>query len=158
MKLVREEIKEGFASHDSAVNEKFADLEEAERVHDVHVGGLEFVAAAAFTEWKPEVDASITSVKLELSKLNSFGRNAKGFEVSKIGVLPSMSAFELAPVGFHADGSYMHHVDTHHQDYGFGKLYTQTHDPVKGTVNNPLPHCSFRCILSSVRVASPSDP
>jgi hypothetical protein len=54
-----------------------ADLERAGRV-----AGLEEVAAA-FSAWKPEVEASLTSVKLEVSKLNSFARDAKNPEATQ---------------------------------------------------------------------------
>jgi hypothetical protein len=43
----------------------------------------------SFDVWKPEVDSSLSSVKLKLSKLNSFfDRDAKSGNCAKPGVLP----------------------------------------------------------------------
>jgi hypothetical protein len=89
----------------------------------------------AFTSWKPEVDASLTSVKLELSKLNSFfDQDARDANTTKPGVLPFGSANQCSSAEVPTDGPNGHHVHNINRDCGFGQVFTQTHDPVKGTV------------------------
>jgi hypothetical protein len=75
MKQVYEEICDGFMTHESIVNNRLFEFEQADRRRDEWVASLESTAATfdkSFREWKPKVDSSLTSVKLELSKLNSF--------------------------------------------------------------------------------------
>jgi hypothetical protein len=54
------------------------------------VAALETAVASfdnSFATWKPEVDASLNSAKLELYKLNTyFDRDAKGANTSKSGM------------------------------------------------------------------------
>jgi hypothetical protein len=113
-------------------------------VCDEHVTGLEAVVATfdqSFTTWNAEVEASLTSIKLDLYKLNSFfARDVKNPEAPQSGVLPSVSASKLAILGSSANGPQGHRVDNTHQDCGFGKVYTQTHDLVTGMkFHPPLP-------------------
>jgi hypothetical protein len=96
---------------------------------------------SSFDEWKPQVDDSIHSFKLELSKLNTyFNRDAKESSISKAGVLTIESAQERPIPGSAAAGPMGHCVDNYHRDCGYGKVYTHIHDPVKGTIPHaPLP-------------------
>jgi hypothetical protein len=74
-KQLRAEIKEGFAVHKAAFAKHLDEVAATEHIHDARLTHLEEAATSsdkALTEWRPEVDASIASVKLELSKLNSF--------------------------------------------------------------------------------------
>jgi hypothetical protein len=92
------------------------------------------------------VDSSLTSVKLELSKLNTFfDYDAKSLSTPKPGVLHIGSATAQPSAGIHSNCPNGHHVESNHRDCGFGRVYTQTHDPVMGTVlpsppNPPNPH------------------
>jgi hypothetical protein len=118
-------------------------LEVTDQVCNEHITKLES-AAAVFDKssetWKPQVDESLASVKLELTKLNSFfDRDAKQSANSKPGVLQIESTVERSNAGSHADGPNGHCVDTSHWDYGFGSIYTQIHDSVKGTMLHPPP-------------------
>jgi hypothetical protein len=45
----------------------------------------------------------------------------------------------IDPVGANADGPVGHHVDTSHRDGGFGRVFTQTHITVTGTMLSPIP-------------------
>jgi hypothetical protein len=89
----------------------------------------------------------IHSVKLELMKLNTyFNQEDKDSSNSKPGVLTIVSAHERPLAGSAADGPDGHYLDNHYRDCGFGKAYTQTHDPVNGTLihSSPPPHFSTR--------------
>jgi hypothetical protein len=93
-----------------------------------------------FIDWQPDVKADISSVKLELTKLNTFfNREAKDLDPSKEGILKGGSAPEQSPFASTIDGSNGHHVDQHYRDCGFGSVYTHTHDPVKGMMHQPPP-------------------
>jgi hypothetical protein len=72
---VREEIRGGFTMHESTVNNRFSEFALMDQQREVRVVALESAVAEfdkSFIAWKPEVDSSLTSVKLELSKMNSF--------------------------------------------------------------------------------------
>jgi hypothetical protein len=59
----------------------------------------------AFGEWKPEVNSSLTSIKLELSKLNTFfDRGAKATSTPKPSVLLIGSMVAHPSVNVHSDG------------------------------------------------------
>jgi hypothetical protein len=86
------------------------------------------------------VDSYLASVKLELSKLNSFfDCNAKASSFPKLGFLLIRSASASPSAGVSSDGPNGHHSNTINQDCGYGRVYTQTHDPVKGTLLHPPP-------------------
>jgi hypothetical protein len=86
------------------------------------------------------VDESLASIKLELAKLNSlFDRDTKQSATFEPGVLQIKSATEHSHIGSRADHSNGHRVDTSHRDCGFGSVYTQIHDLIKGTMFHPPP-------------------
>jgi hypothetical protein len=91
IKEVWEEIKRRFTVHFDFVNQRFTRIVVEEKARDECVAALEMAAAAfdnSFATWKPEVEASLGSIKLELAKLNTnFDRDAKGASASKLGVL-----------------------------------------------------------------------
>jgi hypothetical protein len=95
-KQLRTEIKEGFAVHEASFTKRFDEVAVAEHLRDARLTNLEEAAASsdkALAEWRPEVDASIASIKLELSKLNCFfTREAKASSGSKQGILNNGSA------------------------------------------------------------------
>jgi hypothetical protein len=145
LKQVREEIqvmqakmKEGFVVHESFINNRVVEFFATEQQRDERVTMLKSATAEldkSFTTWKPEIESSITSVRLELSKLNSFfDWEAKATSNPSSGVLNIWSASTRSPTGFAADGPAGHHSNTTHWDCGFGSVYTQIHDPFKGTM------------------------
>jgi hypothetical protein len=89
---MRFEMREGFAMHEvifAAHDAKYALAEQQreKRVATLEATVVEF--AESLGEWKPEVDSSLSSVKLELSKLHSFfDRDTKAMNSTKYGVLP----------------------------------------------------------------------
>jgi hypothetical protein len=119
--------------------------------------GLESAAAAfdqSFIEWKLEVEASLNSVKLELSKLNSFfARDIKNPKAPQAGVLPSVLVSDLATPGSHTDDPHGHCIDNTYRDCGFGKVYTQTRDPITSTKFPPPPPANISpCTTIAVQI------
>jgi hypothetical protein len=147
LKQIHEEIKDGFTAHTDLVNKRFAERDIIDQARDDHVAALETTAAVmskSFSEWRPGVDASISSVKLELTKLNIyFNRDVKDSATPQAGVLKGGSAVT-------ADGSIEHRVQNSIRDCGFGHVYTHTHDPITGTTFNPQPPP-----ISSAQIESP---
>jgi hypothetical protein len=121
---VREDICEGFSKHDSIINTGFSEFESSEHQWEKHVVALESAIASfdkCLTEWKSEVDASLTSVKLELSKLNSFfDREAKSSATPKFGVLLIGSTVVPQATAVNTDGPAGHHVESIHRYCGYG--------------------------------------
>jgi hypothetical protein len=75
MKQIHEEIKYGLAAHTDLVNKHFTELEIVEQMRDDHVATLESIASAPnklLSDWKSNVESSISTVKLELAKLNTY--------------------------------------------------------------------------------------
>jgi hypothetical protein len=139
IQVMRVEMKEGFVVHESFVNNRIAEFAVAEEQHEERVAVLETMTTDLST-WKPEIESSITLVKLKLSKLKSFfASDVKNPSTTQAGVLQLKSASEHSPVGFPADGPHGHRVDMNHRASGFGQVYTQIHDPVKGTSCHPPP-------------------
>jgi hypothetical protein len=138
VKKICEEFREGFTVHEVIINSRLDDFSVADKRREEHVATLEEAAAAfdkLFGSWKPEVEASLTTVKLELSKLNSFfARDASSTSQPSPGVLPVGSTATRQLIGPDADGPSGHCVDIFHQDCGFVRVNTQTHDPIKGMI------------------------
>jgi hypothetical protein len=86
MAKLRAEMKECFSKRLNVVTVNG-------KIRDAHVTNLEEVAAAfdkSFTDWWPGVDSSITAIKLELSKLNSyFNRDTMASSSSSLGIYRS---------------------------------------------------------------------
>jgi hypothetical protein len=137
---IRVEIKEGFDAQEASFTKRLDEASTAYQLHDTRVTNLEDTVVTfdkSFSEWRPEVDSSISVVKIELSKLNTyFVREAKVVGVATQGIptnvsAPSSSTATDAPNG--------HSVESSHRDCGFGRVFTQIHDPVKGTMLPPPP-------------------
>jgi len=96
------------------------------------------VATSAFSDWKPRLQASVDDLKLEVNKLHkAWDRVAMDRSGSGPGILEHpLSASMRPPAGFSTDGPDGHHVETNHQDLEFGKVFTHSHIPVKGTSHN----------------------
>jgi hypothetical protein len=146
---IREEIKDGF----TVVNTRMSKIEVAGRQRDVRVTALETTMATvdkSLIDWKQEVEASITSFKLELVKLDTFfDSDAKASSNPKPGVLSSGSPPARPSAGVHANGPAGHRVDLSHRGCGFERVYTLTHDLIKGTVHQPLTPPSLPIHLES---------
>jgi hypothetical protein len=94
----------------------------------------------ALTSWKPEVDTLLSFVKLKLTKLNSyFDHDARSTSNPKLGVLQLGSTTAHTSLGGVADGPNGHRIKNWNRDCGFGTVFTQIHDPVKGTVYTSPP-------------------
>jgi hypothetical protein len=137
---IRVEIKEGFDAQEASFTKRLDEALTAYQLHDTRVANLEDTVVTfdkSFSEWRLEVDSSISVVKLELSKLNTyFVREAKAVGVATQGVptnvpTPSSSTATDVPNG--------HSIESSHRDCGFGRVFTQIHDPVKGTMLPPPP-------------------
>jgi hypothetical protein len=82
------EIRDALATHETNTNTRFFELVLTDQHHDERLSTLE-AAATSFGDWKPEVESSLTLVRLELLKLNTFlDRDAKATCTPKPGVLP----------------------------------------------------------------------
>jgi hypothetical protein len=136
VKLEITEVKGRLATYNSCLDKMGA----ADQQRDVRVETLESTAQSldkTLTTWKPKVESSLSAVKLELSKLNTFfDRDARSTTNPKSSVLPLRSASTPPSPRAHADGPNGLHVDNNIRDYGFGK-FTQIHAPVKGTIPDP---------------------
>jgi hypothetical protein len=157
---IRVEIKEGFDAQEASFTKRLDEALTAYQLHDTRVANLEDTVVTfdkSFSEWRLEVDSSISVVKLELSKLNTyFVREAKAAGASTNGVLPAGSAPSSSPT---ADSPSGHHVESSHQGCGFGQVFTQIHNPVKGTMLPPPPPPQFSphesAALESAKIAHP---
>jgi hypothetical protein len=72
---LRTEMKEGFVSQEAAFTKCINEVTTEDHIQDARVTNLEESVAVldkTFAKWRPVVDSSITAVKLELLKLNSF--------------------------------------------------------------------------------------
>jgi phenylalanyl-tRNA synthetase alpha subunit len=72
---IRNEMRDGFAVQEKAFNTRITELSSTAQQREEHVVVLETATEnfdKTFNAWKPEVESSLTSVKLELSKFNSF--------------------------------------------------------------------------------------
>jgi hypothetical protein len=92
------EIRDALATHETNTNTRFFELVLTDQHHDERLSTLE-AAATSFGDWKPEVESSLTLVRLELLKLNTFlDRDAKAtctpslefFRLNQCRVLPKV--------------------------------------------------------------------
>jgi hypothetical protein len=97
---------------------------------------------AEIAAWKPMVERRVDNLALELRRANLFmERESREHDPFHPGLLhPSGSAAARAPAGFFtADGPDGHRVVHNHRDREFGRIPTQTRDPVKGTHPDSFP-------------------
>jgi hypothetical protein len=101
------EMKEGFVVHEAMFTARDAEPALTEQQCKKRIAILESMAVE-FSAWRSEVESLISSVELELSKLNSFfDRDAKSGNSSKPGVLqlesattpPALHGFTYGPNG-----------------------------------------------------------
>jgi hypothetical protein len=144
IKKSQEELLNCFGSYTNIIDTRISEFAMMEQMRGDRVAALELATAtfnSSFDEWKPQVNDLIHSVKLELSKLNTyFNRDAKESSTSKAGVLAIELAQERPMPGSAAASPKGHRVDNYHWDCGYGEVYTHIHDLVKGTIPHaPLP-------------------
>jgi hypothetical protein len=91
MQNMREQMHAGFTAQEAAINKRLDDFALMDQKREECVTALESMALElnkAFMSWKAEVDTSLNSIKLELTKLNSyFDRNMRTSSNPKSGVL-----------------------------------------------------------------------
>jgi hypothetical protein len=135
---------EGFMNQEAAFAKRIDEVTAEDRIRDTRIANLEESAVAfeeTLTDWRPEIDLSISAIKLEVSNLNSFfDRDAKAMNASQAGLLPVESAATNSIVVVNADGLVGHRVDMSHRDGGFGHVFTHTHILAMGMLHSlPLP-------------------
>jgi hypothetical protein len=141
-KQIHAEIKDGFTVHEVTFTKRLDEVHAAEQIRDACISNLEDTTATlekSFGEWSPEVDTSITSIRLELTKLNSFDRDARAASSTQPVVIPVGSASARSSPGANADGPVGHRVETSNRDGGFGRVFTHTHIPVTGMMPQTTP-------------------
>jgi hypothetical protein len=72
---LRLEIKDNFIGQEVSLNVRISELATVAQHRDERVAVLESATVdsdKAFTTWKPKVDSSLTSIKLELTKFSTF--------------------------------------------------------------------------------------
>jgi hypothetical protein len=143
---LRKEMKDGFTeitAHEVAVNTRISELATAAEQREERVALLESTATEIdkmLTTWKPEVESSLSSIRLQLSKLNDYlERDNKPTDTSSPGTFTGGAASSHSSPGSTAAALMGTRVDKIHRDCGYGGVYTHTHDPVKGTVHTPIP-------------------
>jgi hypothetical protein len=143
LQSMRKEMKDGFTAQESTFNTCIAELSTVAQQHEERVVQLEDVVAnfdKSFTTWKPEEDASLSIVQLELSQFNSFfTHEGKMLDTSSPGIVLGGTASSRLVLGSVTTGPQGHRVDSSNRDCGYGGVYTHIHDPVKGTFYPPLP-------------------
>jgi hypothetical protein len=141
---LRTEMQDSFATQEASINNCVTELTMVAQQREEHVAVLESVAENAdkvLSTWKPEVEASLSAIKLELMKSNSFTCKGKTLDTSFPGVLSGGSTSSRLSPRFVAAGPNGHCVQTTRQDCGSRVVYTQIHDPVRGTLQqSPPPH------------------
>jgi hypothetical protein len=139
-KSVADELTKRFEESDAKWEKRFL---EAENLRGERIEKLES-SAQALEEWRPQVEAKVDYVKLEIGKLSRhWERSVRDGASTDLGIFPnpiSKSATERpsAPDPS-ADGPKGHSVDRHHRDTGFGSVFTHSPIPVKGTSSYPPP-------------------
>jgi hypothetical protein len=143
---LRNEMKDGFAEitvREVTVNTRISELATAAERREDHVIVLESTATdfdKTLMAWKLEVESSLSSVRLQLSKLNDYlERNTKPADTSSMGAFMGGVASTRSSLGTTATGPNGHYVNKIHRDYGYGTVYAHTQDPVTYMMSSPPP-------------------
>jgi hypothetical protein len=140
-KRVADELTKRFEESDAKWEKRFL---KAENLHGECIEKLESFAQA-LEEWRPQVEAKVDYVKLEIGKLSRhWERSVRDGASTDLGIFPnpnSKSALERpsAPDPS-ADGPKGHSVDHHHRDMGFGSVFTHYRSQSRVRVHIPLPY------------------
>jgi hypothetical protein len=85
------DMKDSFATQDASINSRFAEITTSAQQREEHVAVLESVTADSdkvLNTWKLAVESFLTSIKLKLTKFNSFfAREGKMLDNTSPGVL-----------------------------------------------------------------------
>jgi hypothetical protein len=151
---LQKDMKDSFATQDASINSQLTEITTSTQQREECVAMLESTATDAdkvLTVWKPAVESSLSSIKLGLTKFNSFfAREGKTLDTTSPGVLSGGAASSRSSLRFTATSPNGHRVDTSHRACGSEGVYTQTHDPIKGMQLNPPPNPSSPHQFSSV--------
>jgi hypothetical protein len=105
-------MKDCFVAQEAAVVKRLDEVATAEHLWDTCISNLEETSTGldkSFTKWRPPVDSSISTVNLELSKLNSFfDCDMRTPGSSSHGVLHAGSAYVRPPAGIVTDDPAWH--------------------------------------------------
>jgi len=94
--------------------------------------------AASLEEWRPEIDATVDDIRLEVGKLNKHWERA--VRARSPPLLPtSTPAAERPFAPSNANRPNGHHEASNHREDGYGLVTTILHPPVKGASPVPLP-------------------
>jgi hypothetical protein len=158
---IREEIKEGFTNHEITITNCFAKFSVVEQQRNTRISNNESTAAEfdkTFGQWKPEVNASLSTIKLELTMLNTFfDREVKNTSASKPRVLSIESAPDRPVVGSAIDDPHGHRADLLHRDRGFESVYSHPYNMGNGMMFTPPPlpnspfHSEFHGTIAVIR-------
>lgn len=127
LKQVRDEIAKGFAANNGIWNARFSELSSTT---EQYVTMLQMVAAVFdkhFAEWKPEIESSVASAKLEIAKVNKFfNREARDRRTSASGVLGLEQMAGQQPAGAGAGGPFGNRTDSRSRELEVGKMSIHT--------------------------------
>lgn len=134
-KRISDELSKLLTDRDAKWEQRVAD---SERRTDDRFAHLES-AAKAFVDWRPQIEASVEDVKLELDKLvHHWDRSVRDRAATDPGIFPIPKLVSERPPAPdpNTDGPAGHRVDNNYRDLGGGTVLIHTHVPVKGA-------CSF---------------
>lgn len=141
-KLILNEMSKHFSELDVKWEQHFNDLE---HWSDPSVDALE-QAAMSFDSWKPQIEASINDIRVEVGQLSKhWERSVFEHGPKETALLEKPGSASARPSARdHADGPGGHREDSTHRDTGFGSVLTYTHVPDKGQFHSQPPTPSFR--------------
>jgi hypothetical protein len=131
LQSMRKDLRDDFTAQESVFNTCITELSTEAQQREEYMVRLEDAAEnfdMSFTTWKLEVEASLSTVKLELSKFNSFFTpEGKMMDTSSPGIVSGGTASSRLLLGSIASGPQGHHVDSSNRDCGYGGVYTHIH-------------------------------
>lgn len=114
---------------------RFADLSIS---HDARVASLES-AAASFDAWRPSIEGSVDSIRLEMRKLSKhWERSVLDRATPILETAPSVARRSSAAGGTELPQG--HRVDPEFREGGFGSVTAVVHSPANGTAISPDLH------------------
>lgn len=129
-----EKLETRFTAHDDQWERKFPDLSIAQ---DACLSVLES-AAASFDDWRPGIEGTVDSVRLEVGKLSKHWERSVMHRGAPILGTSFTAAGRPSATG-EADKPRGHRVDSASRAGDFGSVTTVVHPPVKGTISSPDP-------------------
>jgi len=127
-------IESRVAEQDDKWERRFGDLSISQ---EARIAAVERVAAS-LEEWRPEIDATVDDIRLDVGKLNKHWERA--VRARSPPLLPtSTPAAERPFAPSNANRPNGHHEASNHREDGYGLVTTILHPPVKGASPVPLP-------------------